>query len=93
MNDTSLTFCPIIRVKGDEEMIRHSLYSEYVLARQQIAIDGLTLFVELELDQYEGANYDLTPNNPLLRKFTQGEIELFEEIFRRDTAALFGDSR
>lgn len=71
-------------------MIRHSLYSEYVLARQQIAIDGLTLFVELELDQHEGMNYDLTPRNPLLRKFTQSEIELFEEIFRRDTAAMFG---
>lgn len=70
-------------------MIRHSLYSEYVLARQQIAIDGLTLFVELELDQDEGASYDLTTRNPLLRKFTQGEIDLFEEIFRKDTTGMF----
>lgn len=69
-------------------MIRHSLYSEYVLARQQIAIDGLTLFVELELDQHEGVNYDLTPRNPLLRKFTQGEIDLFEEIFRSDMKSM-----
>ncbi|MFP7480177.1 hypothetical protein [Terribacillus saccharophilus] len=71
-------------------MIRHSLYSEYVMARQQIAIDGLTLFVELELDQHEGVNYDLTPSNPLLSKFTQTEIDLFEEIFKRDTTAMFG---
>lgn len=70
-------------------MIRHGLYSEYVLARNQIAIDGLTLFTELDLNQDEGANYDLTPNNPLLRKFTQGEIDLFEEIFKKDTAAMF----
>lgn len=71
-------------------MIRHSLYSEYVIARQQIAIDGLTLFTELELNQDDGMKYDLTPNNPLLQKFTQGEIDLFEEIFNRDTSAMFG---
>jgi hypothetical protein len=71
-------------------MIRHSLYSEYVLARQQIAIDGLTLFVELELDPDEDVNYDLTPNNPLLRKFTQGEIDLFEDIYIEDMKRVHG---
>ncbi|MEC0282338.1 hypothetical protein [Terribacillus saccharophilus] len=69
-------------------MIRYNLFSDYVLARNQIAIDGLTLVTELELDQDEGANYDLTPNNPLLRRFTQGEIDLFEEIFKRDMNSL-----
>lgn len=50
-NQTFSSLCPIIVVKGGDIVIRHNLYSEYVLARQQIAIDGLTLFVELELDQ------------------------------------------
>jgi hypothetical protein len=72
-------------------VIRHSLYSEYVLARQQIAIDGLTLFVQLELDQDKVMNYDLTPNNPLLRRFTQGEIDAFEEMFRKDMKAVHSE--
>jgi hypothetical protein len=71
-------------------MIRHSLYSDYVLARNQIAIDGLTLFVELELDPDEDVNYDLTPNNPLLRKFTQEEIDVFEDIYIDDMKRVHG---
>ncbi|PAF33950.1 hypothetical protein CHH69_18505 [Terribacillus saccharophilus] len=71
-------------------MIRHSLYSEYVLARQQMTLDGMTIFVEIEQDQDEGMNYDLTPKNPLQRRFTEGEIDLFEDIYIGDMRKIHG---